>query len=201
MHRSFAVLILALSVTAPCMANEISLKSQLQIPAPEVALSLLQPSELHKIHSAFLSTGLLPEKITQLRVSSYTSPHPDAFISNEGLMHISSGLLEQIHSIDELAFVLAHELAHQVLGEHSAHSENDADVHALHLLNAAGFNTAAAITLLNRVCSSVPVSMRSRPGLATRVTRLQQATLNMAKKSRQKIETAEMINQSANRFY
>lgn len=41
---------------------------------------------------------------------------PNAFVNNNNLVTISSGLLESINTSEELTFVIAHELSHIILG-------------------------------------------------------------------------------------
>ncbi len=70
---------------------------------------------------------------------------------------LHKGLLEKVHSLDELAGVLAHEIGHQMatdkLGEHSNSKaeELSADLHALKLLADAGLNGQAAENLVSRL--------------------------------------------------
>lgn len=89
---------------------------------------------------------------------------PDAFILKNGTMVFSSGMLTLIKSTSEYAFLVAHELAHNLLVEDSKlqtpvqpapgdqyHGELDADFLALRLLKAAGFNPAEGLNLLKRI--------------------------------------------------
>jgi Zn-dependent protease with chaperone function len=53
-----------------------------------------------------------PENPYPLRVAVYEEPVPNAVAFPGGLVVVTSGLLEQVESENELAFVLAHELGH-----------------------------------------------------------------------------------------
>jgi len=86
---------------------------------------------------------------------------PLALSSSSGLTAFSKGLVLSLHSEAELAFVLAHELAHHDLshfdrsiGEHSPSArqkmEFEADSHALRIMSSAGYNPESAREVLTR---------------------------------------------------
>ena len=71
------------------------------------------------------------------------------------LMTISGGIVRYTRNDDELAFVIAHELAHIVLGYTQSISYHNlelaADTLAIALMADAGYNPQGAITLLQRL--------------------------------------------------
>jgi len=91
---------------------------------------------------------------------------PNAFARGETTIVLTTGLLRQIASEDELAFVLAHEIAHLMKhsGQSSEHTlfpqrsklksalelEYEADVFAVQLLKRAGFSPLAGAGILER---------------------------------------------------
>jgi len=86
---------------------------------------------------------------------------PLALSSSSGLTAFSKGLVLSLSSESELAFVLAHELAHielghftknleQVSAERRRMMEFEADSHALSILASAGYNSNAARLVLSR---------------------------------------------------
>ena len=100
-------------------------------------------------------------------VTIVRSPLPNAFALGNDNIVVSSGLLDMLDSRDELAFVLAHELAHFQLG-HIRHAltggstapqsspdllqrELDADSRARAMLRGAGFDDHAGSELLKRI--------------------------------------------------
>ena len=100
-------------------------------------------------------------------VTIVRSPLPNAFALGNDNIVVSSGLLDMLDSRDELAFVLAHELAHFQLG-HIRHAltggsaepqtspnllqrELDADSRARTMLRGAGFDERAGKELLKRI--------------------------------------------------
>lgn len=95
----------------------------------------------------------------------------NAFAFPSGTIAFTRGLLAQIRSDDELAFVLAHELGHLVLHHHSdpqaflrptgaptnlLQREVEADAYAIRLLHEAGFDTAQGLELLERTSTRAP---------------------------------------------
>lgn len=92
---------------------------------------------------------------------------PNAFAKAPNRIEITHGLLEFTASQEELAFVLAHELAHHMLGHSVAYPgfassspvqqapvirwEHEADALAVNLLSNAGFDSKAGAELLTRL--------------------------------------------------
>ena len=72
------------------------------------------------------------------------------------IVQITTGVLEQTHDDDELAFIIAHEMAHNILGHrdrldrigrsaaHIRATESEADLLGLKLMKAAGYDPMAA---------------------------------------------------------
>lgn len=101
------------------------------------------------------------------QITVIDNPLPVAQISTCDSITFSNGLLELVHDRSELAFIIAHEMAHQLLGhlhEHhddkssshhhhhwSAHEELEADKLALSLMEHGGFDETKASVLLTRL--------------------------------------------------
>lgn len=114
---------------------------------------------------------------------------PEAFFEHPNKVVISHGLLQYISNPSELAFVMAHEIAHHLLGhakqkiEQTSELQNmisheiEADQLAIKLLQSGGFNPNAGIVLLTRVskeCISNDVSNEQLfPSLIPRLKAMQ----------------------------
>lgn len=99
----------------------------------------------------------------RLRFVSDALPH--AFISQNGTLTFSSGILNLLESRSEFAFILAHELAHGVLGHHHhsttsgttlnfeefVHRETEADRIALQMLAEGGYQPEDSLRLVERL--------------------------------------------------
>ncbi|MBN8547832.1 MAG: M48 family metalloprotease [Deltaproteobacteria bacterium] len=100
---------------------------------------------------------------------------PNAYVTQVNEIVLSRGLLGMLSSNSELAFVVAHELGHIMLGHNSpqngrdarfaftgnaGHVENqiqreiEADRFALKLLNSSGFDIQSSVSLLARLSQS-----------------------------------------------
>ncbi len=91
------------------------------------------------------------------------SDYMNAWIYDDGWIAVTSGLLKIVHDEDELAFIIAHEMAHldmeraRVLGfsgltgEEKMRSELEADRIAVTYLERAGYRPRKAIDLLQRM--------------------------------------------------
>lgn len=99
-----------------------------------------------------------------MRVYVLQDPAPQAGIIGGRVLVVRTGLIEAAPSDDELAFALAHELAHAVLGHMEARrapgwdaagAERDADAWALARTRRLGFDTAAAASLLRRLATQL----------------------------------------------
>lgn len=84
-----------------------------------------------------------------------------AFATDKNKVLISSGLLNELDSFSEFAFVIAHEISHLVLGHNHIHAklslqeqlehEIEADELAFKLIEASHFKSSAGSKLLNRI--------------------------------------------------
>jgi beta-barrel assembly-enhancing protease len=94
------------------------------------------------------------------------NPEPGAFAMNGGII-VTTGLFAIAHGEDELAFVLAHEMGHLMLGHTGAITsegmESEADLVALELMTGARYEPAGALTFLLRLAaeSHVPVDRKA----------------------------------------
>jgi hypothetical protein len=94
------------------------------------------------------------------------NPEPGAFAMDGGII-VTTGLFAIAHGEDELAFVLAHEMGHLMLGHTGAITaegmESEADLVALELMTGAGYEPAGALTFLLRLAaeSHVPVDRKA----------------------------------------
>ena len=95
-----------------------------------------------------------------MRVYVVQAPAPQAEVIGGQVLLVRTGLLEAAASDDELAFVLAHELAHAALGHVAARrepawdaeaGERAADAWALERTRRLGFDPAAAVNQLRRL--------------------------------------------------
>lgn len=104
-----------------------------------------------------LSPGITPPRLYVIRGSA-----PQAELLGDRLLRVRTGLLAAVRSEDELAFVLAHELAHRELGHMGARraadwdgagAEREADAVALKRLTVLGYDRAAGRALLSRLAA------------------------------------------------
>ena len=91
------------------------------------------------------------------------TPTLDAFVSSNGTLTVSHGMLVFLNSESEFAFLIAHEIAHVMLHHHEhkgmessdiqefVKREIEADHLALKLVSEAGFSTSAALSLVQRL--------------------------------------------------
>jgi predicted Zn-dependent protease len=120
-------------------------------------------------------TKLLSHTPYPVQVKLLNTKNSIAASSGNGEILLSRGFIVTLDSEAELAFVLAHELAHQLLrhnfsaqeGEHTQEEELQADQEALTLMGRAGFETRASLPLLARVAKERPQS-----DYPTRLTRI-----------------------------
>jgi Zn-dependent protease with chaperone function len=124
------------------------------------------------------------------RIAIIKSQIPNAYATGQEYIVISSGLMELLQSKEELQFVLAHELAHLILGhtaskqsrallnnsEEYQQQELAADKEAIRLLSQAGINSAAAATALERISkesiSSSILTQQEISGIKQRIASL-----------------------------
>lgn len=93
-------------------------------------------------------------------ITVVTNPLPFAALTGGSTLLFSSGLLEVLRTRDEYAFLIAHELAHEMLGHLSSHRQNtpwslneelEADQFALKLLRDSDFKVENSIQILHRL--------------------------------------------------
>ena len=116
------------------------------------------------------------------------SPRWHASISKNGSLYLTSGILAQVRSDSEFAFIIAHELAHVLLRHHhqrspegkspyslnqELQSELEADRLAFRLLAEADFNPQAGLAFLSRLNSGEESLGRIYPSLGVRLAAMQ----------------------------
>jgi predicted Zn-dependent protease len=81
-------------------------------------------------------------------------------------MVVYSGMLRFTESDDELAIVLAHELAHGLLGRELSveNAESEADYLGLYLVARAGYDVAVAAEFARRLGAEFPLALEERAG-------------------------------------
>jgi predicted Zn-dependent protease len=123
-----------------------------------------------------------------LSVRLLDTEEPLAVVPGNNEILISTGLVKNLHSEAEAAFMLTHEAAHvalqhqvQLIGDTGEHDtarrralELEADSFALTKLDEAGYDTAAALSALNRVYRLRPhyASSQDYPTLHERIKHL-----------------------------
>jgi predicted Zn-dependent protease len=121
---------------------------------------------------------------------------PNAFLSlQHNRIRITSGMLDVVQHEDELAFIVAHELAHVDLGHGPSFlsgqrmKEWDADMRAVELLVAAGYDADAGVRLLNRIATAFGQRLHgiSHPSYKARAERLAKHPLVKASGSESRI--------------
>jgi len=90
-------------------------------------------------------------------------------------VRVGTGMLRFVDSDDELAILLAHELAHSLLATDSSEpdmpvEEIDADRLGLYLAARAGFDVSGAVSLFQRLEREFPFAVEDRTGYAHRVS-------------------------------
>ena len=125
-----------------------------------------------------LATGEPP------RLYVIEAPAPQADLLGARLLRLRTGMLAAVATEDELAFVLAHELAHGELGHlaarrdagwDAARAEREADAAALRTLARLRFDPGAPRALLERLAAGLPEGDRLRD----RIEALPQARLGV----------------------
>lgn len=149
MIKQLSLRIVCLSIGIQCAAHPL-------ISAAEDNAPRLLPHVLHSLvgDDAVAFLGWNPN------LSIIKSAFPVAFSQEDHQITVTSGLIDEAQSEDEIAFVLAHEIAHQRHGESEAsmlgsnymlEEELRADKFAVELLVQSGRNPEAAISLLERL--------------------------------------------------
>jgi hypothetical protein len=122
-----------------------------------------------------LRPSLLPVEGCAGRVQLVPSPQIDAR-GGDGLVSLTTALVELTRSDDELAFVIGHELAHlSVVSSHGRAGETEADAAAIHLMRLAGYDLRVAPGIVARLAQARGQWARIDPGhpdLASRLATL-----------------------------
>lgn len=120
-------------------------------------------TDIQAIVTRLIERNNLDPKIYTPEVVISTQTHANAMISPNGeksILMVTAGLLLSVRTEDELAGVIAHELAHRFLrqkangaqqGEASKVEESLADITSLKFLEEAGYNPHAPIDLAHRM--------------------------------------------------
>lgn len=140
-----------------------------------------------KLIEDLLESKTCNQSRTKFEIKLINSTFPNAFVSNDSSLNLSSGLLDRIDSSEELAFVLAHEASHVILGHHLMMKPNsngeflnreiEADALAARLLRAKKYNPRIGITVLKKLTGprhlgGLPVSQREFPSIEPRIAQL-----------------------------
>lgn len=150
--------------------------------AQPIRESRTPPSRSPELDMSHLDAPYLPgQKLTQLfdKISShYTalghttattlrvidSPAPNAFIRHRKEVVLTQALVSRVTEESELAFILAHEMAHIALG-HGSHggvsAEVEADALALRVVTALNFNPCSGSNVLERLGTPAKITLVS----------------------------------------
>lgn len=107
-------------------------------------------------------TTLGHTRATSLRIID--SPAPNAFIRHRNEVVLTQALVAKITDESELAFILAHEMAHVALGHGvrgGISAEVEADALALHVVTALNFNPCSGSNVLERLGSPAQLTLVS----------------------------------------
>jgi beta-barrel assembly-enhancing protease len=123
----------------------------------------------HRVHDARLDAylqrllGRLDPQTPALRIHILDRPEPQAELLGGEALVLRTGLFARTRDEDELAFVLAHELAHRTLAHVAARRRNDWDARAAELAadraaastsQRLGYRASAGPGLLRRLLAS-----------------------------------------------
>ena len=120
-------------------------------------LAPLLPSEhtnglFHRITAYYAELGYdIPETLTVVASTS-----PNAFIRKGREVVLTTAMTREVTEVSEVAFILAHEVAHVALGHHvqgGISAEVAADSLALKVVTALGFNPCSGPSVLERLGS------------------------------------------------
>jgi hypothetical protein len=125
------------------------------------------PALADRVHR--IACRLRPDRCATLRVYLLRRPGPQARMLPGGALVVHTGLLLRLRDEDELAFVVAHELAHDGEAATRGDDEPAADAAAIAMLRATGFDPGAAARLLVRLRDEGPVAA-TPPAAGTHAT-------------------------------
>lgn len=128
---------------------------------------------------------------SQYEVELLASSEINAYYG-DGTVRVTSGMLHYLRNEAEVAFVVAHELAHGALAHDEQiymgrmAKEKAADLLALEIVKAAGFSEEAAISVLQRLAVDFPDAQRGSdyPSYTSRYQRLKSVTISQDRDSR-----------------
>lgn len=156
-------------------ASPATLTGSLPIVSPSRALEVISSSsikeEFDRLSATFATRGMRQARSVHISDSAV----PNAFINREKKLFITSALVDLVGDLDQLRYVLAHEMAHIALGhgtQHGQSAEADADVLALSILEQRGVNPCSAPRTLQTLRSRHPLYERQ---LRSRLRALDQA--------------------------
>ena len=128
-------------------------------------LAPLLPSEhmkglFHRITTYYAELGYnIPETLTVA-----ASRSPNAFIRKGREVVLTTAMTREVTDVSEVAFILAHEVAHVALGHHvqgGISAEVAADTLALKVVTALGFNPCSGSSVLERLGSPSQLTLVS----------------------------------------
>jgi len=205
MKRAFSILVLLVIAIEPCLANyEIGSENKTfnyrDNPYGDILICEAAYQDYDLAGLIERIPRILTQLTTKLEFSSnlinppiklYHSPKPDSFTSYNGQVFISDGLLHRVDSEDELAFVLAHELAHLYLNHnhveiqqkssnYQLQVEQEADKMALEIINRSGFHTISGLLLLERLSGQSRYLNDSNPTLTPRIEELRLTLIELS---------------------
>jgi len=116
-------------------------------------------------------------------ISVDASNHASAFVYQSTKIRVSKPLLDVLHSEEEIAFAISHEMAHIALGhttKSGASAELIADAFAVDILNHMGMDPCASTTTLEALQEREPLY---REQLGERLEHLRNRTLGRCSRS------------------
>lgn len=157
--RLSPLLLLAACAATPVEPPAGFVDRQLQHREAQVARGLAgarDPAAERTLHA--LACRIAPAQCAGLRVYVVDATGPKARAWRNGMLLVHGALFEHLDDEAELAFTLAHELAHLALlhweRPRDASLELEADRWARERLDALGYRTDAGLTLLRRLAAS-----------------------------------------------
>lgn len=137
-----------------------------------IALSIVTPAIASTVNDADARVMAIGEKVAraaniEIRIILIQDNLPEAYVYPDGVIALTTGLLNLAKEDDEIAFIIGHEMAHIVKGHlkqetilrvlndiylpSDARYEIEADIGGILYAKAAGYNPTSAIRLLGRM--------------------------------------------------